>query len=107
METAVLVLNRNYEVFREATIEKVLKWFCAGKIEIIVADEKEEVGSVSIKIKMPLVVRLLEFIGWKPNYERTSFSVRAVYERDQNICQYWHHDEFGKRFKYRCSEKEC
>jgi hypothetical protein len=106
METTVLVLNRNYEVLREATLKKVLTWISKNKIEIIVEDDVKTIASVSIKIKMPLVVRLLEFIGWKPNYDRVIFSTNAVYERDQNICQYWHYDTMGKRFKYRCSDKE-
>ena len=105
MEACVLVLNRNYEVIREATLEKVLKWICKDKIEVIVEDDRI-IGSVSVKIKMPLVVRLLEFVGWKPCYDNTSFSTKAVFERDQNICQYWHYDTLGKRFKYRCSERE-
>ena len=106
-EATVLVLNRNFEVFREATIEKVLTWMSKNKIEVLVADENsKEIGSVSVKIKMPLVVRLLEFIGWKPSFENTAYSQKAVFERDQNVCQFWHYDGNGKRFKYRCSDKE-
>lgn len=100
---SVIVLKSDYDFCREASLQKVLKWFIAGKIDIVEEDEEREIGSLTFRIKVPLIVRLVNFFGYKPKSEEVPFSSNAVYERDRNICQYWHHDEMGKRFKYRCT----
>ena len=101
--TSVVVLNRNYEFWTEASINKVLKWLVQDKIEIVVSHETEEIGSVEFRVKMPLVVRLLKFVGYKPKTEAISYSKEAVYQRDNSFCQYWHFDKKGNRFKYQCN----
>lgn len=100
---AVVVLNRNYEYWSEVPVKKVLKWLCQDKIEIVAVDETAEVGSVTFKIKMPLVVRLLNFVGFKPKSTQIPYSQEAVFNRDSNTCGYWHYDDNGKRFKYKCT----
>jgi len=102
----VVVLNRNYEYWTEVSLKKVLKWMVSGKIEIVVTHETEEIGSVSFKIKMPLVVRLLKFVGFKPKSEAIPFSNEAVFARDNNVCQFWHFDGKGKKFKYTCNSED-
>lgn len=102
----VIVLNRNYEFWTEVSIKKVLKWMVQNKIEIIVTHDTEEVGSVKLRMKMPLVVRLLNFIGYKPKSEIIPYSQEAVFNRDNFTCQYHHHDEDGKRYRYKCSEED-
>jgi len=104
--STVIVLNKNYQFWTEASIHKVLKWYALNKIEIVLSHESEEIGSVEFKIKMPLVVRLLTFIGYKPKKESIPYSAEAVYRRDDNICQYWHRDEKGRRVKHRCSDED-
>jgi 5-methylcytosine-specific restriction endonuclease McrA len=103
---SVIVLTKNYQYWREVGIHKVLHWYCLKKIEIIVADETTEIGSVSIKIPLPFVVRLLDFVGYKPKQEAIKWSPEAVYNRDGNYCQYWHLDEHGHKHKYLCSEED-
>ena len=98
----VIVLNRNYEYWTETSIKKVVKWLLNEKIEIIVSHESKEIASISLKIKMPLVVRLINFVGFKPKTSSIPFSQESVFARDNNICQYWHHGENGK-FKYKCN----
>jgi HNH endonuclease len=104
--STVIVLNKNYQFWTEASIPKVLKWYSLNKIEIVLADESEEIGSMEVRIKMPLVVRLLEFIGYKPKKEAIPYSADAVYKRDDNICQFWHKDQNGRKFKYRCTSDD-
>jgi hypothetical protein len=104
--STVIVLNKNYQFWTEASIPKVLKWYSLNKIEIVLSNESEEIGSVELRIKMPLVVRLLEFVGYKPKKEVIPYSTDAVYKRDDNICQYWHKDENGRKFKYRCTSDD-
>jgi hypothetical protein len=106
MNTAtVVVLTRDCDYWTDASIHKVLKWYSLGKIEIMLSDKSQEIGSVEFRIKMPLIVRLLEFIGFKPKKEAIPYSADAVYKRDDNICQYWHKDERGRKFKYRCNSE--
>ena len=104
--STVIVLNKNYQFWTEASIKKVLKWWSLNKIEIVMSHESEEIGSMELRIKMPLVVRLLEFIGYKPKKETIPYSDDAVHKRDGYCCAYWHKDPNGKKFKYQCSEEE-
>jgi len=100
---SVVVLNRNYEYWTEASIKKVMKWLVTDKIEIVVSHDTDEVGSIDLRVKAPLVVRLLTFVGFKPKSDLIPFSYDAVYHRDNNICQYWHKDENGNKYKHRCT----
>lgn len=103
MESAI-VLTKNYQFWGEANIKKVMKWVLLDKIEIVVSHDTKEIGTLEFKIKVPLIVRLLNFAGYKTKTERVPYSAGAVYSRDNNICQYWHYDEKTKRkFKYKCS----
>ncbi|MBF0554408.1 MAG: HNH endonuclease [Nitrospirae bacterium] len=100
---SVIVLNRNFEYWTEVNLRKVLKWLVQEKIEIVLVDESKEIGSIEYRIKMPLVVRLMKFVGFRPKSEKIPFSTEAVFNRDDNTCQYWHFDEKGKKFKYKCN----
>jgi len=103
---SVIVLNTNYEYWDEITdLKKVIKWYLKDKIQIVV-EKEEEYNSVSLSIKIPAVVRLLGFVGFKIKSDHVPYSKTAVYNRDNNICQYWHYDESGHRFKYLCTENE-
>jgi hypothetical protein len=103
---SVVVLNRNYEFHAEVTIKKVIKWLAKNKIEIVLEKEDETIKGIAMTIKLPLVVRLLDFIGWKIKHETIQYSDGAVFNRDGNNCQYWHTDEHGKRFVYQCTHQE-
>jgi len=104
--TSVVVLNRNYQFWAEVNLDKVLKWWAKQKIKVLVADEREEVGSTTIRLKRPFVVQLLEFAGYKIKKEEIGFNKEAVFRRDKNICQYWHFENDGKAFKYKCQPDE-
>jgi 5-methylcytosine-specific restriction endonuclease McrA len=103
---SVVVLNRNFEYWTEVNLRKVLKWLVLDKIEVVVSHETEEIGSVEFRIRIPLVVRLLDFVGYKPRNERIHFSTEAVFRRDDNTCQYWHKDAHGRKTKYKCSASD-
>jgi hypothetical protein len=105
MSASVIVLNRNYEYWTEASIQKVVKWLLKKKIEVVVAADDREIGGLEIRFKMPLVVRLLEFVGYKPRSETIPESDDAVFARDNNFCQYWHHAD-GRRFMYKCTTED-
>lgn len=103
---SVIVLNKNYQYWTEAPIKKVLKWLTLNKIEVIAEDKTAEIGSYEFRIKMPLIVRLLNFIGYKPKRETIPYSDEAVYQRDDNICQYWHYDDMGRKFKKKLDHED-
>lgn len=103
--STVIVLNRNYEYWTEVSLRKVLKWLVADKIEVIATHETEEIGTMTFRIKLPLVVRLLEFVGFKPKSEKIPFSQEAVFYRDNDVCQYYHKGEDGRRFRFKCNSE--
>lgn len=108
----VVVLTASYVYWGERSLKEALKLIVRGKVEIVEADESREIragisrNGVTFKIPAPLVIRLLNFVGYKIKKEKVNFSEEAVYIRDGNICQYFHTDENGRRFKYKCMETE-
>lgn len=104
--SSVIVLTRNFEYHSEVTIKKVLKWIIKDKIEVVVSHEQQEICGIELRIKMPMVVRLLHFVGYKIKSDRIQYSDHAVFNRDNNCCQYYHYDENGKKFIYQCTEDE-
>ena len=103
---SVIVLNANYQFWSEVSIKKAIKWMILNKIEIVESHESEEIRAVELRVKMPLVVRLLNLVKYRPKHLRVPFSTTAVYNRDNNVCQYWHYDDRGRKYKYRCSEQD-
>jgi hypothetical protein len=101
----VVVLNSNWQYWSEVNIKKVVKWLALKKIEVVLEKEDEVIRGVSITIKMPLVVRLKELVQYTIRHNSNRWSKQAVFNRDDNCCQYWHF-EHGKRFIYRCTEEE-
>ena len=110
--TNVVVLTTNWMYWGERPLEDAIKLYFRGKIEIVKADEGREIragisrAGVVFKMPAPLVVRLLNFIGYKIKKEKIQFSEEAIFARDNNICQYWHFDERGRAFKYKCTSDE-
>jgi len=100
---SVIVLNKNFEYLTEVNIHKVIKWIVKEKIEIVVSKEDEEIRSVEFRIKMPMVVRLIHFIGYKRKGHTVPYSNHSVFARDNNRCQYWHHEENGEKYIYQCT----
>lgn len=103
---SVVVLNRNYEYWTEVSIRKVLKWMVKDKIEIVLTSKTQEIKLMTVSMKMPLVVRLLGFVGFKPKSEKIPFTQEAVFYRDNFFCSYYHKDDKGKRFRYKCLPDE-
>ena len=110
---AVIVLTSAMQFWEERSLRDAIKLHFRGKIEILCADESRYIragisrdGGV-FKMPVPLVVRLTNnFTGFKIKSDTFKCSDSAVFNRDQNVCQYWHHDERGKRYKHVCSEEE-
>lgn len=107
----VIVLTANHQFWGERPLKDVLRLYFRGKIEIVKAEEGKYIHAgmsrdgITFKMPAPLIVRLLNFFGYKYKKDRIAYSDEAVYRRDNNICQYWHYNN-GKKFKYRCTMDE-
>lgn len=108
VSNSIIVLNSRYEYWDEVPVKKFLNWMSNNKIEVILEQEDNFITGVDIKIKMPMVIRLLGFFGYKAKSDNTkNFNKYKMFERDAYICQYWHFDEFNNKFKYKCSVSEA
>lgn len=110
--SSVVVLNGSQQYWGERSMRDVLKLHAKQKIFTLVGDKdriiragRSHVGE-DFKIEAPLVVMLKSFFGCKVPGGPVRYSDEAVYERDQNVCQYWHYDEFMRPFKYRCTKED-
>lgn len=110
--STVVVLTRDYAFWGQRPLRDALRLIVKGKVEIVASDESRMIhagvsrdGAV-FKLPAPLVVRLLDFVGIKVKREEIRFSKEAVYERDDNVCQYYHYDPRGRRFLYRTTEED-
>jgi hypothetical protein len=120
---SVIVLTANGYFWDEVSdLKRVLKWMLKDKIEVLKYDENHVYQSAGdfgregtvIRIKIPLVVRFMEFAGCKIKDEIIGYSSDAVYDRDRDVCQYYHdyvlNDEGDAipcaPYKYRCTEDE-
>ncbi|MDY7035263.1 MAG: HNH endonuclease [Thermodesulfobacteriota bacterium] len=86
----VLLLNITYEPLRIINWKKAITMLCLGKVEVI-EEYHQEIHSISFKIKLPSVIRLLKMVK-RPN-SPVKFSRHNIYARDGYRCQYC-----GKRF---------
>jgi 5-methylcytosine-specific restriction endonuclease McrA len=80
-----LLLNSTYEPLKVISWQRAITLFWLGKVEVIRTYDRD-VRSVTFKIRMPAVVRLLRFIRRKR--PQISFSRRNLFARDANTCQY-------------------
>ena len=105
-ERDIIVLNQNYQFWTEVDLKKFFCWLAKEKIEVVLSHETKKVGSMSFKIAKPMVIRLVEFAGYKIQSDSPKYSDHSVYMRDNNICQYWHFNKKKQRFKYHCKNNE-
>jgi len=116
---SIVVLTRDFQFLTEVGIEKFWRWLVKEKIHVVVSHDGNQPyvdygyhtmpidkAISTFKIRRPLVVRLLEFVGFHPKTEEIGFSKEAVFDRDDNICQYFHFDENNRQFKYKCKQDE-
>lgn len=104
MSAAVIVLTANWQYWqKEKNIQKILKWKYKNKIQIVESHPTAVIRTVTKVIPRPLVVRLLNLFLTAIPVKKQDFSPDGVFDRDDNICQYWHYDKNSKAFKYRCT----
>lgn len=109
---SVVVLNGSGQYWGDRSVKDIIRLHVKDKITTLLADESEVIRAANnpsgnnFSMQMPLVVILKTFFGCALDEVQLTYSDDLVYERDQNFCQYWHFDAFGKKFKYRCTAND-
>lgn len=117
--TSVVVLTQGFQFHAEVSIEKFWSWLVKEKIHVIASHDGKrtyvnysrkpmsvEQAVSMFKVRRPMVVQLLKFRGYFPKTEEIGWSKAAVFERDENYCQYWHYDELNQKYTYKCAPSE-
>jgi 5-methylcytosine-specific restriction endonuclease McrA len=87
-----LVLNATYEPLRVVPWQKAITLLFQGKVEVIAVYDRE-IRGVTVRVKLPSVLRLLRHVRMKRSFADVPFSRANVYARDEHTCQYC-----GQRF---------
>src|ERR1043166_10169930 len=82
-----LLLNASYEPLKIVDWQKAITLLCQGKVEVVRECDRE-IHSVTFKIKLPSVIRLLRYIKIKRRFDYVPFSRANIYARDDHTCQY-------------------
>jgi 5-methylcytosine-specific restriction endonuclease McrA len=81
----VLLLNASFEPLNVINWKRALKLVFLEKAEVLQENEKE-IRSITISMRIPSVVRLLRYVGFRRRDVR--FSRQNIYARDRFSCQY-------------------
>ena len=82
---STLLLNASFEPLKIISWERAVTLFFLGKVEVV-EEYDREVRSVSLAVKMPSVVRLLNYV--KLGRRRPPLSKLNILSRDEFRCQY-------------------
>src|SRR2546426_6427692 len=85
-----LVLNATYEPLRIVSWQKAMTMLFQGKVEVIAVYDRE-IRGVTVRVKLPSVLRLLRHVRMKRPFADIPFSRANVYTRDAHRCQYCGH----------------
>jgi 5-methylcytosine-specific restriction endonuclease McrA len=85
-----LVLNASYEPLRIVSWQKAITLLFQGKVEVIAVYDRE-IRGVTVRVKLPSVLRLLRHVRMKRPFADVPFSRANVYARDEHRCQYCGH----------------
>jgi 5-methylcytosine-specific restriction endonuclease McrA len=82
-----LVLSASYEPLRIVPWQKAITLLFQEKVEVIAVYERE-IRGVTVRVKLPSVLRLLRHVRIKRPFYDVPFSRANVYARDGHRCQY-------------------
>src|SRR3954447_22246389 len=83
---SALVLNATYEPLSVVPARRAVCLVLADKADIV-EDDGTAMHAASISVPNPLVIRL-RYVVKVPYHRRTALSRRAVFARDEHVCQY-------------------
>lgn len=87
MEGRALLLNASFQPLQVISWQKAIQLFFSGKVEVVETSERV-VRSVTVTIKIPLVIRLIKYIPQKTRKNVVRFTRNNIFLRDQYTCQY-------------------
>lgn len=111
----VVVVTQSCDYWDEIPVRKAVLKILKGKVSVLAHNGKllgyDFDGN---EIWDPLIIQLRHFAGYKCKSTKIPFSHSAVFDRDDNTCQYWHDyilEDDGtmkkvKPFKYKCTEDD-
>ena len=76
-----LLLNATYEPLRVVQWQKAMTLLCQGKVEVLEVYDRE-IRGVTIRFKLPSVMRLLKVIKVRPGHRAVKFSRINIFTRD-------------------------
>jgi 5-methylcytosine-specific restriction endonuclease McrA len=82
-----LVLNASFEPLHIVTWQRAIQLLFQGKVEVV-EESDQEVRTVRMTIKIPAVLRLLNYVPLTKKKQIVRFSRTNIFLRDNNICQY-------------------
>lgn len=82
-----LVLNATFEPLQIVSWQRAIQLLFSGKVEVVEEGEKE-IRTVRVTIKVPAVLRLLEYVPIKKKKQIVRFSRTNIFIRDRHKCQY-------------------
>ena len=82
-----LVLNATYEPLRIVPWQKAVTLLFQGKVEVV-AVHAREIRGVTVRVRLPSVLRLYRHVRMKRPFGHVPFSRTNVYARDDHRCQY-------------------
>ncbi len=81
------MLNASFEPLHIVTWQKAIQLLFQGKVEVVEESERE-IRTVSFSMKIPAVLRLLNYVPLKQTKTMIRFSRVNVFIRDRYTCQY-------------------
>jgi 5-methylcytosine-specific restriction endonuclease McrA len=82
-----LVLNASFEPLHVVTWQRAMQLLFQGKVEVV-EESEHEVHTVRLTIKVPAVLRLLQYVPLGRKKQIVRFSRTNVFLRDNHCCQY-------------------
>jgi 5-methylcytosine-specific restriction endonuclease McrA len=82
-----LVLNASFEPLHIVTWQRAIQLLFQGKVEVV-EESDQEVRTVRFTIKVPAVLRLIQYIPLKRKKHIVRFSRANIFLRDGHVCQY-------------------
>lgn len=82
-----LVLNASFEPLHVVTWQRAIQLLFQGKVEVI-EESDQEVRTVRLTIKLPAVLRLLNYVPIARKKNIVRFSRTNIFLRDHHQCQY-------------------
>lgn len=85
-----LVLNASFEPLHIVPWQRAIQLLFQGKVEVI-EESEQEIRTVRFTIKVPAVLRLINYVPLARKKNIVRFSRANIFLRDNHVCQYCGH----------------